>query len=315
MIAETKYGKAVAFLRSGFFAFGLLLSAVWEGPAAAQDNEEAALSREEIVQLVVLANLEFTLLHEIGHALIDHFELPVFGREEDAADQIATTTMILRNNADVDAYAIDRLLAVSGQWLSEWKEERRVLGSAHAFWDSHSLSIQRFYNINCLLYGANPDELSFLRDSEGLPAERGFLCEDAYKLAYRSNLWLLENYGRAATDIVPFHGLTVEFQPTRDPRHEKVRGWIVSSGLVRDIAARATEFFPWRREVPVRFVNCPGSAEAFYNRNVAEITVCYELLELFLTSVEKDFAAELAVICGNAGLRRLFAARLSCLPE
>ena len=115
MIAETKYGKAVAFLRSGFFAFGLLLSAVWEGPAAAQDNEEAALSREEIVQLVVLANLEFTLLHEIGHALIDHFELPVFGREEDAADQIATTTMILRNNADVDAYAIDRLLAVSGR--------------------------------------------------------------------------------------------------------------------------------------------------------------------------------------------------------
>ena len=65
----------------------------------------------------------------------------------------------------------------------------------------------------------------------------------------------------------------------------------------------------------MRFVNCPGSAEAFYNRNVAEITVCYELLELFLTSVEKDFAAELAVICGNAGLRRLFAARLSCLPE
>ena len=125
MIAETKYGKAVAFLRSGFFAFGLLLSAVWEGPAAAQDNEEAALSREEIVQLVVLANLEFTLLHEIGHALIDHFELPVFGREEDAADQIATTTMILRNNADVDAYAIDRLLAVSGQWLSD------------VFWGAH----------------------------------------------------------------------------------------------------------------------------------------------------------------------------------
>lgn len=307
----TKIRKAVALVRRGFFAFGLLLAvAGLSVPVQALENDTA--TREELIELVVLANLEFTLLHEIGHALIDHFGLPVFGLEEDAADQIATTVMILRYGADIDPQAIDRLLAVSAQWLAEWNVEKRTQGGGHAFWDSHSLSIQRFYNINCLLYGANPDELSFLLDSEGLPAERGFLCEDAYQLAHRSNTWLLHTYGRKPNQVVPFHGLVVEYQPTRDERHERVRQWVQSSGLVQDIAARATEFFPWKQDVRVRFANCPGSAEAFYNRNVAEITICYELLDLFLTSVEKNFSRDVARVCGNPGLRRLFGDRIAC---
>ena len=36
----------------------------------------------------VTANAEFTLLHEMGHLLINELQLPVLGREEDAADQL-----------------------------------------------------------------------------------------------------------------------------------------------------------------------------------------------------------------------------------
>ena len=34
----------------------------------------------------ITANAEFTLLHEMGHLLISELQLPVLGREEDAAD-------------------------------------------------------------------------------------------------------------------------------------------------------------------------------------------------------------------------------------
>lgn len=36
----------------------------------------------------VLANAEFSVMHEMGHVLIAEYDLPVLGREEDAADQL-----------------------------------------------------------------------------------------------------------------------------------------------------------------------------------------------------------------------------------
>ena len=43
----------------------------------------------------VVGQLFFALAHEFGHAVFDIFDIPVFGREEDAADQFATVTMPL----------------------------------------------------------------------------------------------------------------------------------------------------------------------------------------------------------------------------
>ena len=42
----------------------------------------------------VIGPLVEASLHEVGHALFDMLELPVFGREEDAADQVAAYVML-----------------------------------------------------------------------------------------------------------------------------------------------------------------------------------------------------------------------------
>ncbi len=308
--------KAAAFRRGGFLLFAALMLGLLIAPLYASEPVDGAISdeeREEILREFVLANVEFTLLHEIGHALIHQFPIPVFGQEEDAADQIATTMMIVRHNADVDLAAINKLLMVSSEWLSEWEDEEKASDtSAHAFWDSHSLAIQRFYNVNCLLFGSNPDELSFLFDTKMLPAERGFDCAQAYAQAFDANLWLLDTFGRNKDSLVPFNGIVVEYAQTRDPRHELVRGWLISSGMVQEVAARATELFPWQQPIRLFFNNCPGSAEAYYNRNVAEIVVCYELLELFLDQSEASLGRSVEVVCTNVGLRRLYGDRFGC---
>jgi uncharacterized membrane protein YgdD (TMEM256/DUF423 family) len=59
----------------------------------------------------ISANAEFTLLHEMGHLLINELQLPVLGSEEDAADQLGfmglflfatnTATAILRQVTDM----------------------------------------------------------------------------------------------------------------------------------------------------------------------------------------------------------------------
>ncbi len=309
--------KAATFRRGGFLLFAALFCFLGlEVPAYADDPrpvEPTGEEREEVLRDFVLANVEFTLLHEIGHAVIHQFPIPLFGQEEDAADQFATTFMILHHNTDIDPIAMNKLLMVSVEWLSEWEDEERAPGpSAHAFWDSHSLAIQRFYNVNCLLFGANPEELSFLLDTEMLPAERGFDCEQTYSQAFEANLWLLDSFARSESSLVPYNGIIVEYEETRNPRHEKVRQWMVESGLVQEIASRATELFAWPQPVRLFFDNCPGSAEAYYNRNVSEIVVCYELLDVFLEKSEVFLSRSAVAVCANAGLRRLYGESFEC---
>ena len=49
--------------------------------------------RERVVEFVA-GNALFTLGHELGHAVISEFNLPVLGREEDAADSFATLALL-----------------------------------------------------------------------------------------------------------------------------------------------------------------------------------------------------------------------------
>ncbi|HEX6864048.1 MAG TPA: DUF4344 domain-containing metallopeptidase, partial [Thermoanaerobaculia bacterium] len=116
-----------------------------------QTEEEA----EEGGEALAGATL-FTFFHELGHALIDLYDLPVTGREEDAVDQLAT--MILLEGGEEGEMA-----ALNGAWSFLTEEAEEDAGQEEeeeelAFWDEHSLDEQRFYNIICLVFGSNPQE-------------------------------------------------------------------------------------------------------------------------------------------------------------
>src|ERR1700730_2800193 len=51
-----------------------------------------------------------TFLHELGHALIDAWKLPITGKEEDAADQLATV-MLINRTASGEQMALDSALS------------------------------------------------------------------------------------------------------------------------------------------------------------------------------------------------------------
>lgn len=119
----------------------------------------------------------FTFFHEMGHALIAIYDLPVTGKEEDAVDQLAAI-ILLEGGEEGENAAIDG----ANSFVGEEEEEMDDL----SFWDEHSLSEQRFYNILCWIYGKDSEGYQYLVDDETLPADRAERCPAEFDRMYRS---------------------------------------------------------------------------------------------------------------------------------
>ena len=146
---------------------------------------------EELVVQLTLGALNFFLYHELGHALIDILHLPAVGKEEDAADQVAT--LILLDSED-GGIALDGLDAAIGFFFIAGSQAGGIQDLA--FWDEHSLDLQRAYNMACLAYGYDPMFFADYVESGVLPPERAQGCEQEYTRAFESWMILLEPHGR-----------------------------------------------------------------------------------------------------------------------
>lgn len=119
-----------------------------------------------------------TFFHELGHALIDAWKLPITGKEEDAADQLSTVVLINRTS-DGERMAIDG--AMSFKLYADLSK-----GEEKIYWDEHSLDEQRFYDTFCMLYGHNPGKYDYLIKDGTLPEERAANCQADYERIERS---------------------------------------------------------------------------------------------------------------------------------
>lgn len=114
----------------------------------------------------------FVFFHELGHALIDIYDLPVTGKEEDAVDQLSTL-IVADGSEDGAASVFNGGVAFTLFDNGELDES--------AFWGEHSMGLQRFYNIICMLYGQNPDAHKDLVSQEVLPQARARRCPSEYQ--------------------------------------------------------------------------------------------------------------------------------------
>jgi hypothetical protein len=110
----------------------------------------------------------FAVAHEIGHALVDIYKLPVLGREEDAADQFATF-LFLQHRRPIPVLAAAQSFGAGDPFAG--------LDLA-ALWDEHSLDQQRIANLTCWLVGDAPEENALIADN--LPASRRARCPSEF---------------------------------------------------------------------------------------------------------------------------------------
>jgi hypothetical protein len=122
-------------------------------------------------------------LHEVGHATFDILDVPIFGHEEDAADNFATYIMLQFGEGQAH-----RLIAGAAwawrAYLGDYKKNPVVPLRLSAFGSDHGLPQERFYNLVCLSFGA--DRAGFADLANYLPPTRAPGCAFEYRTLVRA---------------------------------------------------------------------------------------------------------------------------------
>jgi hypothetical protein len=143
-------------------------------------------NEEEATQLMYGATT-FFFLHELGHCLIDVYELPSTGREEDSADQLSMYVLMEEMGKEGRNAAIAGAMVFNALAKNESAE-------AQTFADEHSLSSQRYFNMLCWMFGKDDSQYGFILKENLLPEARAARCPDEYNKLSKAWSKLVEPY-------------------------------------------------------------------------------------------------------------------------
>jgi hypothetical protein len=272
----------------------LLLALGTNFSSASQDAvsfyPEKAFQQDFYVQ----SNLEFTLLHELAHAVIDLNNIPVLGGQEQAADQVALMLLIMADDSNkkgINPDVLNKLLAISGQWMLLWQEEKR--NSKPVYWDTHPLAIQRFYEVTCLAYGSNPDKLEFLRKESMLPVERAWDCDIEFDKTREALAWLIANVTdykfNESWDLVKvkdsaglFSGrINVVWIEPSGQEKKRIYARLKSFTNLAKVLKRINNLLNLKTDITIYMEPFCRGADAWWDSNKNSITVCYDLIKEF----------------------------------
>ncbi len=124
--------------------------------------------------------INFVFLHELGHALIDGYELPITANEEDAADRCSSFICI----EELGQEGVESILAAADAFAIESRMSKAP--DARSMADEHLLKEQRFFNSLCMVFGSDPNKYSFIVTKGYLPKERAVRCPSEYERTAQS---------------------------------------------------------------------------------------------------------------------------------
>lgn len=225
------------------------LSITWLAPANAQDTS----ARDAFVE----ANILSVFYHELGHAIIDLMEVPIFGQEEDAADVMSVLLMNwLFEEETARSIAYDSAFG----FINDPEQTQEV-----QYWDLHGPDEQRYYNHVCIFYGAKPDEREDLAEELGLPEDRADWCPAEYEQA--ENAWGMifdEMDDQTA-------GVPMVFVPGDG------EGATIANRMLEAEVSNMNTDIKLPEEVTVKVESC-DEANAFYDPAEVSITFCTEFI-------------------------------------
>jgi hypothetical protein len=142
----------------------------------------------------VIGPLLDTALHEFAHALFDMHFIPILGREEDAADQVAAYIYLQLSDVEVRRLVLGtayNYLAVQTQTDDSAQSAEEFLEDSS---ESHSFPSQRAYNLLCVAYGLKPKLFSDVVSKGYLPKERVEVCTEEFEQLQQAFRDLIKPY-------------------------------------------------------------------------------------------------------------------------
>lgn len=119
----------------------------------------------------VIGQFFYVAAHEMGHAVFDLLNVPLFGRPEDAADQFSAYMML-----QVGRDQARRLIMGAAYAYQRYLKNPKIVVRKTAFASVHGAPLQRFYNLMCVGYGADRRTFADLIRIGYLPQERARRC-------------------------------------------------------------------------------------------------------------------------------------------
>ncbi|WP_179466287.1 DUF4344 domain-containing metallopeptidase [Mycolicibacterium vinylchloridicum] len=137
---------------------------------AGDDNPRASAVNSEIA----------TFYHETGHMVIDLYDLPATGKEEDVADQLAAYILLAPGpDGKIDPESVQAVKDFAREFKGYSDQKGGEIDEGQLS-DVHSLDLARMYNLECWVYGADPVGNADLVKNGSLPEDRADGCEDEY---------------------------------------------------------------------------------------------------------------------------------------
>ncbi len=134
--------------------------------------------------------VRFAFLHEVGHALIYNYKLPIAGSEEDAADRCSSYI----NLKEMGESGVNAVLAAADAFRIESKQKSNTKRDMSG---EHLLQEQRSYNSLCMIYGSDAEKYKYFVKDGYLPKERAARCPGEYEQTVESWESLLQPWRKS----------------------------------------------------------------------------------------------------------------------
>jgi hypothetical protein len=249
-----------------------LVAAVFALEGAAQAQSKAQIRSEAArVESFIISNTIFTLYHEVGHLVVDHHNMPVLGREEDVADNIASFILLTKSGREHQRILEEAALG--------WRLSGGARGlslDATDFYDEHSLDLQRSFQIVCMMVGRDAETFDPVAEEWKMDPNRRERCKFEFRQVADTLDQLFNGY-REAANGEPQVDVIFEQAPEE---LEHVARILRGSFALEKVADDIRTLFGLTRPVTIRATSC-GQINAFYDPQFSEILFCYELADEF----------------------------------
>jgi hypothetical protein len=140
------------------------------------EKTAAGISDNDTKQMVIVGTFTEVVLHELAYAIFDVLQVPVWGREDDAADRLAAYVMMQFPEN------VSRTTMVGS---AEFFLVSRKTWTGVAFANTRSPDAQRFYNFLCIAYGGDSQDFGGWTEAKNgedplLPDFRAKQCAREY---------------------------------------------------------------------------------------------------------------------------------------
>lgn len=238
---------------------------------------------EELNKRFIISNSITTFLHEMGHALIHDYEIPVLGKEEDACDNFQTYYLIVTKDyksyyQDNYDYYLKFFHAILEDTADYWFYFHANKMDIHENpFESHSLTTERYNQMISMMYHGNKESFSAYFKKRKIPINLLSESDDSYSLV--SSTW--QNIYNDNINKKYNGKFILKFENTSEfYEYKKI---IEKSEFMNDEILLNNFYFPLKEDIQIIFRDYKNNdvGGGFYNPLSREIVITYNYLKEF----------------------------------